>query len=146
MPNNPIDTILARATGDIRKLLEEAFEAGRVAARDEIQRGISAYLSLGTKPMPSLLGSCAESPTITATEQTAERAPMGTVKPAIKELIENADRGITASEIIEKTGFKENSVRGTLSALKTDGFAERRGELWFLSKHEGPPALASEPS
>jgi hypothetical protein len=36
----------------------------------------------------------------------------------IKKLIENAVHGIRASEIIERTGFKENSVRGTLSALK----------------------------
>ena len=62
------------------------------------------------------------------------RAPVGTVKPAIKVLIENAANGIRATQIIEKTGFKENSVRGTLAALKAEGFAQRRGERWFRSK------------
>ena len=143
MPDSQIENILSRATQDVRKLIEEAYEAGRGSARDEIRAGLYAYLSSGGEP--TFLGSI-DTPVIAATEQTTERAPSGTVKPGIKALIENARNGITASQIIEKTGFKENSVRGTLSALKAEGVAERRGELWFLSQEKDSPALASESS
>jgi hypothetical protein len=123
MPNSQIEDIQSRATQDVRKLLEEAFEAGRA----NMKRELATFLSGGdTAPM-----------TVTVSPADTEgRAPSGTVKPGIKALIENAGNGITASQIIEKTGFKENSVRGTLSALKAEGFAERRGELWVLSQRK----------
>jgi hypothetical protein len=135
MPDNPIDDILSRATQDIRKLLEEAFEAGR----NDMRRELLAVLSHTGQPAHfELAGSDAD--------LQVGRAPSGTVKPTIKAYIENAKDGILTSEIIEKTGFKVNSVRGTLSTLKAEGFADRRGELWFLSERKGSPALASEPS
>jgi hypothetical protein len=138
MPDSPIENILSRATQDIRKLLIEAYEAGRAREREDIKRELTTFLSRGdTAQITGTVGPASD---------TEGRAPIGTVKPGIKALIENASYGITASEIIEKTGFKENSVRGTLSALRADGIAERRGDLWFLSQRKGPPALASEPS
>jgi hypothetical protein len=108
MPHDPIDTILSRATSDIRKLLEEAFEAGRNEMRGEL----SALL----------MGGDTAHTTTVAPSQGEGRAPAGTVKPTIKALIMNTPSGIRASQIIEKTGFKENSVRGTLSTLKDEGF------------------------
>jgi hypothetical protein len=129
-----IENILSRATQDVRKLLEAAFEAGRM----DMKRELETFLSRSDTAL--FTGTVGPAPDIES------RAPSGTVKPGIKALIENASNGITASEIVEKTGFKENSVRGTLSALKADGFAERRGELWFMSQEKSPPALASEPS
>jgi hypothetical protein len=132
MPDSQIKDIHSRAMQDVRKLLEEAFEAGRA----DMRREMLALLSDNSRQT-------FYRPTVTLTGSDADlevgRAPSGTVKPAIKELIEKAPNGILASDIIEKTGFKENSVRGTLSALKAEGFAERRGELWF------PLALASGP-
>jgi hypothetical protein len=127
-----IENILSRATQDLRELLEEAFESGRA----DMKRELATFLSGDTARMTMTVGPAAD---------TEGRAPSGTVKPGIKALIANASDGITASEIIEMTGFKENSVRGTLSALKADGFAERRGDLWFMSQRKDPLGGASEP-
>jgi IclR helix-turn-helix domain len=137
MPDSPIENILSRATQDIRKQLEEAFEAGRATERDGMKREIVAFLS-HKEPSPdiALAGSSAAI--------SVGRASPGTVKPAIMALIKKAPKGIRTAEIIERTGFKENSVRGTLSTLRRKGFADQRGSLWFSV--EGPPALASEPS
>lgn len=141
MPDSSIDNIISRATQDIYKLLEEAFEAGR----NDMRRELLAVLS---HPEPSSdIAPRGKLPDLDiAAQNVLARAASGTVKPTIKALIENAKNGILTSEIIEKTGFKENSVRGTLSTLKADGFADRRGDLWFLSKRKGSPAEASEPS
>ena len=135
-----IENILSRATQDLHKLLDEAYEAGRAKEREEIRRQLATYLGPSEAPSGIIPRNVA---TAMVTANILARAHPGTVKPVIESLIKNATNGITASEIIEKTGFKENSVRGTLSALKTDGFAERRGELWFLSHKESPLANAS---
>jgi len=125
MPDSPIENFLSRATQGLHKLLEEVFEAGR----SDMKRELTTFLSGGdTAQMTG---------TVSPATNSEGRAPSGTVKPAIKELIEKAPNGILASDIIEKTGFKENSVRGTLSALKAEGFAERHGELWVLSQRKG---------
>jgi hypothetical protein len=140
MPDNPLETIISRATGDIRKLLEEAFEAGR----NDMRRELTVFLAGAPLGIPrveahTVIGGIAPSP-------NEGRAPVGTVKPTIKAVITEAPNGIRTSEIIEKTGFKENSVRGTLSTLKDEGFAERRGDLWYLSQRKGPQVEASGPS
>jgi hypothetical protein len=122
-----IEDILSRATNGLRELLKEAYEAGRY----DMRRELAAFLT-GVDTPQSTMRSAIPVPTAIPVPDEG-RAPAGTVKPAIKALIENAAKGITASEIIEKTGFKENSVRGTLSALKTEGFAARQGDLWFLN-------------
>lgn len=142
-----IDDILSTATEDLRARLNAAFEAGRALGRREASGQVRDKI-VGFLDSIEAHDISTDIPDITSPPPAAEeaRAVPGTVKPAIKSLIEDAKDGIRTSEIIEKTGFKENSVRGTLSTLKVDGFAERRGELWFLRKRKGPPALASEPS
>jgi hypothetical protein len=142
MPDSQIENFLSRATQDLRKLLEEAFEAGRVDGKREIAALLSNVL-----PPQQIVSAGPPLPLLQAAMANSEgRAPSGTVKPAIKELIEKAPNGIRASDIIERTGFKDNSVRGTLAALRAEGFAERHGELWVLSQKKGSPALTSEPS
>ena len=76
--------------------------------------------------------------------ETDDRAAPGTVKPTIIRILESHPNGISAAEILKNTGFKENSIRGTLAALKADGFAERRGELW-MKRSRAPNAYAREP-
>ena len=135
MPDSPIENIRSRATQDVLKLLEEAFEAGRA----DMKRELETFLSRGdTALFTGAVGPAAD---------TEVRAPSGTVKPAIKRLIEKAPNGIRASDIIERTGFKDNSVRGTLATLRAEGFAERHGELWVLSQRKGSlGGETSEPS
>jgi hypothetical protein len=115
-----IDNLLSRVTQDVRKLLEEAYEAGR----DDMRKDLDEFLK---RSEPTNGQAVANVPM----HDAAIRARAGTVKPAIKILIGNAAGGITASEIVARTGFKENSVRGTLAALRSENFAERRGELWI---------------
>jgi hypothetical protein len=65
------------------------------------------------------------------------RATPGTVKPALASIIATSSVGVTTETIIARTGFKENSVRGTLHSLRTEGKIEKKGNLWF-------PASASQ--
>ncbi|SFK39341.1 hypothetical protein [Methylocapsa palsarum] len=143
MANQFIDQIIPRETEHLRSLLEAAFEAGRAAEREAMKRQLLAVLSpseLNIENVPmaqtgldtvSQRGPLADEHIAATHAET--RAQPGTVKPVIKGLIETAKNGILTSTIIERTGFKENSVRGTLSALKSEGFAERRGDLWFVA-------------
>jgi hypothetical protein len=141
-----IEDILSRATDGLRELLKEAYESGRAKEREDMKRELVAFLSHKDQSLEIALAASSIALVGSGADLHVVRAPAGTVKPQIKVMIENASDGITASEIIEKTGFKENSVRGTLSALKTEGFAKRRGEFWFLSERKGPLAVANEPS
>jgi len=77
-----------------------------------------------------------------------ERAPMGTVKPAIVRLINETPAGLTQDEIIERTGFKSNSVRGTLYSIVNEGLVQRKSGRFFPSGQniEGPGIETSGPS
>lgn len=135
-----IEDLLSRATDSLRELLREAYEAGRESMKSEL----AAFLTSGSSHHTTVRTAIPVQMAIPVSEEA--RATPGTVKPRIMALIEYAKDGITTSEIIEKTGFKENSVRGTLSALKAEGFAERHGEFWYLSQRKGSLTAASEPS
>lgn len=126
-----IDNILSRATDCLRALLEEAFEAGRANGREDIKREMLSVLMSVEQPSDIVPEAYTPELDKIAAERVSARAASGTVKPMIKQLIDQAADGISTLEIIEQTGFKENSVRGTLSTLKTDGAVERRGDLWF---------------
>ena len=125
MSATTIDNLLSRITQDVRRLLEEAYEAGR----DDMRKDLDDFLKRGETPN-------AQATATVPVHEAVSRARAGTVKPAIKILIENATGGISASEIVARTGFKENSVRGTLATLKSENFAERRGDLWILLQNE----------
>ncbi len=60
-----------------------------------------------------------------------ERAPSGSIKPKIAELVYNGALGITAREIVDITGFKPNTVRGTLWTLRREGLIAKKGEGWY---------------
>ena len=64
--------------------------------------------------------------------EVARVAP-GTVKPGIVNVIRRSGGGMTTEEIIAATGFKPNSVRGTLSALKSGQAIDKSGNRWILS-------------
>ena len=128
MTNQALDEILLRGTDELRALLETAFEAGRTSEREAMKRRMEQFfenVNHWTEVHNKIVPPKPEQP------RPEGRAPLGSVKPAIKSLIEKAEGGISAGDIVKQTGFKENSVRGTLSALKTERFAPRNGELWF---------------
>jgi DNA-binding transcriptional ArsR family regulator len=71
-----------------------------------------------------------------ASESATRRATAGTVKPAILKIIQDSVEGITAADIHERTGFRPNSVRGTLSTLRTEGLIYKKKDLWFAVSSE----------
>jgi hypothetical protein len=72
--------------------------------------------------------------------RTSGKAPPGTVKPAILNLIETSS-GLLTEQIVKITGFKENSVRGTISALSKEGKIRRNGGGHWIKKSETAPLL-----
>jgi hypothetical protein len=131
-----LEKIIEAATQDLRKRLQEAYAAGG----ENVRRELLAVLSPGNRHHIDIAAVTA-SPKPSGGER---RAAPGTVKPTILKLIEEAsflDDGISAAEIIRKTGFKENSVRGTISTLRIEKVIEQRGDRWFMK--ETPPS--SEP-
>jgi predicted Rossmann fold nucleotide-binding protein DprA/Smf involved in DNA uptake len=64
-----------------------------------------------------------------------KRAVSGSVKPTIERMIaESGRKGVTAEEILKATGFKPNSVRGTLWTLGSNGFAVKRNGRWVSAE------------
>lgn len=104
----PIDDMMPK----IRKLLEEVFDAGREDLRRELSEVLGHRLLKGHV-------------------HNMKREPNHTVRPAIIDLIGKSHGGISTSDVTRTTGFKDNSVRTTLSILQKDGIVEQRGRLWF---------------
>ncbi len=57
-------------------------------------------------------------------DETSRAAP-GTVKPTILSIIANSQNGMLTREVVSATGFKPNSVRGTLWTLRSEGSIEK---------------------
>ena len=120
-----LDTIVSASA----LLIREAFEAGRHAGRAEASADLKAkladFLSSG-QGAPST-----ESPG-RAVMSSDERATQGSVKPKIVQLVaESAATGTTATEITNRTGFKPNTVRGTLWTLGHEGSIFKRAGRWY---------------
>lgn len=62
----------------------------------------------------------------------AEKQPPGTVKPAVLKSIQNSPNGLSIRQIEQKTGFKSNSIRGTVWLLQKEGSVKKgEGSLWL---------------
>lgn len=59
------------------------------------------------------------------------RLRVGTVKPEIIRLVNEAPSGLTLDEVIAMTGFKANSVRGTLYHIERMGLIAKRAGRYF---------------
>jgi len=139
-PIPALENLASEAAPHITRLLEKAYTIGR----DDMRRELMALLSpsRGSDGI-AMTGTVSDANVIVA--RTSTKAPPGTVKPAILHMIENSPPLLT-EQIISQTGFKENSVRGTLSALYKGGKIERTsGGLW-TKKHKVPSAETEETS
>jgi hypothetical protein len=58
-----------------------------------------------------------------------------TTKAFIESLVKDS-KGLTVAEVVEATGAKETTVRGTLWKLRQIGSLESRGGRWFASESE----------
>jgi Protein of unknown function (DUF3489) len=111
-----LNKLAARATADIESLVREAYEMGREDMRKEL-------LTL-LHPSPRQTDA---PPTVAPT-----KAPPGTVRPAILNMIEQSS-GVSTEQIMTATGFKENSVRGTLSTLHKERKIARNAEGQWIA-------------
>lgn len=133
-----LDSIISASSEALRPLIEEAFELGRDAGRSEASAEMKAkladLLSDNHRATPPVAASAVVSPIAPATraaDTSDKRAKPGSVRPAIMQMIADTDAGVTSEEIVKATGFKPNSVRGTLWTLGHEGLAVKRGNRWY---------------
>ena len=133
-----LDSIISAATETLRPLLQEAFEAGRDVGREEatadLKSKIVGLLSAGQNASQD----AAEPVVAPDLDVTSDkRATQGSVKPTIiRMIVEAAKAGLTTNEITKLTGFKLNSVRGTLWTLGKEGLAVKREGRWYPADNE----------
>ena len=144
-----IDQLLSEIGPALRPLLDSVYQAGyadgRNAATAELRSKMSAIL--GDAPAEPI--EAYGNPTPSEPDADGERAPPGTVKPAILKLIQEHPEGLTRMEIVKLTGFKINSIRGTLwqlhagdrSILTHKGKWYPRGSAQYVEDIGGPEHL-----
>lgn len=126
----PISEIIKDGGSKVEALLREAFDAGVVAGREDVRRQLEGFFS-ATSP----LGEPEIVPAGRTIAPIVARAAPGTVKPTILQRIKDAKAiGLTTEELIEQTGFKANSVRGTVSTLQAEGMIQRMGNRWIQTE------------
>jgi hypothetical protein len=124
-----LDSIIAASAEALRPLLREAFEAGRAEASADLKAKIADLLSVGQSTPSSI-----PSPGRAAPVYSNGRAAQGSIKPMIaKIIVESTTDGLTPGEITHRTGFKPNTVRGTIWTLGQEGAIVKRGNRWYSS-------------
>jgi hypothetical protein len=134
-----LEKISSGAAADIARLIREAYDLGR----GDMRRELMALLSPASGDTVSVVGEV-HVPNI-ATARASTKAPPGTVRPAILKMIEQSP-GVSTEQILAATGFKENSVRGTLSTLVKEGRIERHLKTWMAKRFEGVANSSATPS
>lgn len=132
-----IDQIKTDAGKSLEQLLTEAFEAGRVVGREE---SAAEFREFRNKLAHILDAEPVQAGPIAMEHQAGGRATPGSVKPAILNLI-IANPGLSQDEIQQKTGFKPNSVRGTLWTLSAqDKAIHKVSGYWYPGPEKEEPA------
>src|SRR5208283_4850960 len=94
-----LENLASRGKDDIARLLDQAYQLGRADMKRELMQLLSPIG--GESDIAS-----AGLPDAGAWARTSEKAPPGTVKPAILSLVHGSS-GLLTEEIIAQTGFKE---------------------------------------
>jgi hypothetical protein len=137
--SDELETIIQSAEASIRRLLIAAFEAGEKTGRETAAKELASEMagfvaniskSLGRAPDAALASDGDRSRRQTSHPPVmADRAAPGSVKPVILKIIKHSEgTGKTLREIERETGFKYNSVRGTLWQLQQNGEIEKVGD------------------
>ena len=141
MTDQHIEAILSRSLAALRGVIKDAYNAGREDMRRELMALLSASIERSdVVPKEEPPGANI------AAQRSAARATPGTVKPTLLEMIAEATglgTGVSTADLVRQTNFKENSVRGTLSTLRSEGKIEQRSDLWFI-KSEAPSNESEE--
>jgi hypothetical protein len=119
------------------KLVRNAYEAGKAAGKQEAAEDLRVRLAsvlnvpmnlsptiLPPPPLPPPPGS--------STHEAEKRAPRGSVRPAIIGILVVSPNGVTTGEAALLSGVNENSARGTLNTLLSDGIVRKDGGKWYL--------------
>jgi predicted HTH transcriptional regulator len=125
-----LDKLASQATDYTARLIREAYEIGRQDMRRELMELLSP-----NDGAPTRLHYDSDASDAAAPKKT--KAPPGTVRPAIVKMIEESS-GVSTDEILTATGFKENSVRGTLSTLKKEGKITHNAQGYWIKRLEAP--------
>jgi hypothetical protein len=123
------------------KAIQQAFDAGRAAGKNDAAaefRGrlasmlndpVAAPLAPPPLPPPPLPPPFSAGPVLTP---ELKRAPRGSVRPAVMQALA-AEVGLTTGEVAVIAGINENSARGTLNLLSSEGKVIRNGGKWYLA-------------
>lgn len=121
----------------VQAAVKKAFEDGIKRGREEAARELQGMAARLTEWSPETLGEPEIAPKGRLAEEVLEgprRAASGTVRPAIISALTEQPQGLRASKLASWTNLTENTVRGTLRAMRLEGIVEKRGELWLLSQ------------
>lgn len=143
-----LESIISEAAESQQAAIREAFEAGRAIgqqAADDLREKLAELLSVNQTGRTAHPDPVEPAPK-TKAETPKKRAPTGSVKPAIVKVIAESPKGVTADEIVGLTGFKPNSVRGTLWTLNNEGTIVKRQGRWFPSSSPEGEAEGVAPS
>lgn len=136
-----LESIISEAAESQQAAIREAFEAGRAVGQQEASADLMAKITgllSANQARQTVLPDPVPHPPSPQAEASDKRAPTGSVKPAIAKVIAESPKGVTADEIVGLTGFKPNSVRGTLWTLGNEGTIVKRQGRWFpISSPEG---------
>ncbi|CAO4139439.1 hypothetical protein [Methylorubrum aminovorans] len=131
--------------------LDAAFERGREVGRQEAVTAFKARLASLTDMSDLTAGAAidARADVSKAGEDTggadtgsADRAPPNSIKPALARLIREQP-GLTTMDIRRITGFKPNTIRGTLYALGKEGEIKHSEGRWYSEAQKDEAAGAN---
>lgn len=147
--SDELETLIRSAETSLRPLLTAAYTAGMKAGREEAAQQLAAEIAQLVEHISRGFDKPTDSLTITDADKaqaqnfargaSTDRAAPGSVKPAILKLIQGSN-GMTLREIEQETGFKYNSVRGTLWQLQQEGEIEKVGDEFRAVPQKDEPA------
>jgi len=138
-----IEDMVASVALVMRATLRRAFDDGKTAGRREAYKEIGQKLlaegdadAIASLP-PTLLKEVPAAPQPETEVNGSDRAIPGSIRPTILAFLEKKDTGAATSEIVAATGIKENTVRGTLRAMRIEHKVHKVGQAW-LKIGQGP--------
>ena len=138
-----IEDMVASVADVVRETLKRAFEDGKTAGRREAYKEIGQKLlaegdadAIASLP-PTLLKDAPAAPQPETEINGSDRAIPGSIRPTILSFLAKKETGAATSEIVAATGIKENTVRGTLRAMRLEKKVNKIGQVW-LKVGQGP--------
>jgi hypothetical protein len=134
---NKAAALVRDITPAISRMIEEAYQQGYsqgfAAGKQEAGQELLQFVaSMNTANIPVLYDVTMEGTAALSNE--SDKQPPGTVKPAVLKAIQDSSTGLSIRQIEQKTGFKYNSIRGTVWLLQKEGLVVKgEGNLWVAA-------------